>query len=127
MGPQVMDRRIDRFRLCRQPGFDPCQAVDPIDACAIGIRQRGRIPAQRSERLGYKACVPASAEEAEGKAQVDALLGPTQAAMDMNRTEDQQWAAFVKVTWKAQIRLSEGEITNTQYNELMQEAELQQT
>jgi hypothetical protein len=60
---------------------------------------------------------------------VDALLCPTQAAMDMNRREDQQWAAFVKVTWKAQIRLSEGEITNTEYNtqsnELMQEAELQ--
>jgi hypothetical protein len=50
--------------------------------------------------------------------------------MDMNRREDQQWAAFVKVTWKPQIRLSEGEITNTQYNtqsnELMLEAEMQQ-
>jgi hypothetical protein len=49
--------------------------------------------------------------------------------MDMNRAEDQRRAAFVKVKRQAQIRLSKGEITNAQYNELMQEveAELQQT
>jgi hypothetical protein len=60
------------------------------------------------------------------KAQVEALLGRRQAAMEMNRVEDQRRAAFVKVKRQAQIRLSKGEIKNAQYNELMQEAELQQ-
>jgi hypothetical protein len=57
---------------------------------------------------------------------VEALLGRRQAAMEMNRVEDQRRAAFVKVKRQAQIRLSKGEIKNAQYNELMQEAELQQ-
>ena len=60
------------------------------------------------------------------KAQVEALLSRRQAAMEMNRVEDQRRAAFVKVKRQAQIRLSKGEIKNAQYNELMQEAELQQ-
>jgi hypothetical protein len=52
MSAQVIDNRIDLFRLCGQPGLDPFQEVDPMGARALGIRLCQRITGRRSE--GFK-------------------------------------------------------------------------